>query len=358
MGRVFILGAGFSKPAGMPLATELLPMLEAKLELEDMQKWLGWLGKRIAWLDGGEGAGRLNIEQVFHLANFDVEAFRLKQHLERVGRQDGYGLAWEQADSISAWLSYLEDELREVIIESQDAVDLRPILRFAKSLQGGDGVVTFNYDLLVERAITAVGGQWTHGFETDREGTLVCKMHGSIDWIVADRRTNLDKLDKLFDKPNENRPTDGTPLGHVEEDCRLWRCRDAEQLNTWIKGRHFQTVIQGGMPSYVGIAGLGSYKQLHQVPGLGLVWNKGMTALYRADSAVVVGFSLSDFDAMAQLQFAEVAMARVRDGNPLRVTVVDPFLNEPAKERFKRVFRTVEFVACRHEEFDWNAPSA
>lgn len=25
--RVFILGAGFSKPAGMPLATEVLPML-------------------------------------------------------------------------------------------------------------------------------------------------------------------------------------------------------------------------------------------------------------------------------------------------------------------------------------------
>lgn len=47
MKRVFILGAGFSKPANMPLANELLPLLEEKLELVEMHDWLQWLGKRL-----------------------------------------------------------------------------------------------------------------------------------------------------------------------------------------------------------------------------------------------------------------------------------------------------------------------
>ena len=36
--QMFILGAGFSKPAGMSLATQLLPLLDEKLQLDEMRK--------------------------------------------------------------------------------------------------------------------------------------------------------------------------------------------------------------------------------------------------------------------------------------------------------------------------------
>lgn len=170
---------------------------------------------------------------------------------------------------------------------------------------------------------------------------------------MAHRKESFSKLDLLFDKKNSNRPDGQT--GHVEDDYRLWRCRTPEQLRNWIEGRDLQMVADGASPRTVGIAGLGAYKELQRIPGLGHVWTLGMRALYQADVAIVVGFSMSDFDAMAQMQFAEAARARKAESRPLRVIVVDPFVDQAAKDRFRRVFRTVDFIEKGHEQFDWLA---
>ncbi len=354
--RVFILGAGFSKPAEMPLATELLPLLTQKLDLDEMRQWLEWLCERLAWLSGNDqraGSITQNIEQVFHNAHFDIEVHRLRQHLSPVGPHDGPGTPSNAAASISAWLSYLEEALCDVILEKDDQADLAPIIRWAGTIDSSDTVMTFNYDTLVERALSGVGKTWNHG--TGREGDsgiTVCKMHGSIDWIVANRSDPLSKLDLLFDKPNANRTEQNT--GHIEEDFLLWRCQTREQLQNWMSDRDLQWIPRDASPPTVGIAGLGAYKQLHRIPGLGRVWTSGMQALSAADVCVVVGFSMSDFDAMAQMLFAEVARKRRDESRPLPVIVIDPSANDESKVRFRRVFRHVDFVKSLHEVIDWN----
>lgn len=354
--RVFIFGAGFSKPAGMPLATELLPLLSEKLKLDEMQDWLKGMHQRLAWLSGGvQQDFALNIEQVFHYAHFDVEVHRLRQHLATVGRQDGPCTSWNEAESISAWLSYLEDALCDVILESDTQADITPIKRWAENVRAGDSVVTFNYDTLVERALSEVKKTWNHGLGEGNGEIMVCKLHGSIDWIVAHRRFgHFSKLDLLFDKDNANRanPSDQN-TGHVEDDCRLWRCRTRNQLQEWVSGRDLQLVPAEASPKTIGIAGLGAYKQLHQIPGLGHVWTRGMRAIYEADHVVVVGFSMSEFDAMAQMQFGEIARQRSEKGRPLNVTVIDPSENEITQDRFRRVFRSVSFANQPHETVDW-----
>src|SRR5207302_441176 len=130
----------------------------------------------------------------------------------------------------------------------------------------------------------------------------------------------------------------------------LWRCKTREQLRNWLSGRDLQATSW----KTVGIAGLGAYKEPHQIPGLGRVWANGMRALIEADSAIVVGFSLSDFDAMAQMQFAEVARRRHAQNRPLHVKVIDPSMESDREERFRRVFRQVEFVKTRHEKIEWD----
>ena len=352
--RVFVLGAGFSKPAGMPLATEILPLLTKKIELDEMWKWLDGMRQRLDWLTGSDqqrASHRMNIEEVFHYAHFDIEVYRLRHHLSLVGRHDGPCTAWNRAESISAWLSCLERDLCEVICESEVQADLAPIERWAKRTDVGDSVVTFNYDTLVECALLKVGKAWNHGLAEADDEITVCKMHGSIDWIVAHRSEDSSELDLLFDKENANRSSQDS--GHVEDDCRLWRCRSREQLQKWIAGRDLQSIPENASPRTVGIAGLGAYKQLHQIPGLGRVWTRGMQAIYEADRVIIVGFSMSDFDAMAQMQFGEVARKRQDEGRPLNVIVIDPFANETAKGRFRRVFRSVEFTDSHHEEVDW-----
>jgi hypothetical protein len=353
--RVFVLGAGFSKAAGMPLATELLPLLLEQLDLDEMSKWLDGLRQRLAWLSGGNQEAdsfSLNIEQIFHYAHFDIEVHRLRQHLATVGRGDGPGAPWNQAESIGAWLSYLEDALRDVIVKCEERARFEPIERWAKVVTERDTVLTFNYDTLAERSLARNDKAWNHGMGRKGErGTPVYKLHGSIDWIVAHRSESFSKLDLLFDKVNSNREDGQT--GHVEDDCRLWRCKTLEQLKKWIEGRDFQLLPKDASPRMVGIAGLGAYKELHQVPGLGRIWTRGMRALYEADMAIIVGFSMSDFDAMAQIQFAEVARARTREKRLLPVVVVDPSRSKASKCRFVRVFRNVNFVEKQHEKIDW-----
>lgn len=355
MKRVFILGAGFSRPAGMPLATSLLPLIMQKIDHSEMEEWLDSLCKQLHWLSGNseerEGFA-LNIEQVFHFANFHIEAYRLRQQLAPVGRHDGPATPWSTAESITSWLSYLENDLRDVILEEDDKADLTPITRWAASTGSQDTVITFNYDTLVERAISSLGRTWNHGMNREGdEGVAVCKFHGSIDWIVAHRSQRLAMCDLLFEKPNRNRTGENT--GHVEDDYQLWRCRTREQLQKWISGRDLQLLPEGALPMSVGIAGLGSYKQLHRIPGLGTVWTHGLRKLNEADRAIVVGFSMSDFDVMAQLQFAEVARQRETQKRPLQVTVIDPVLKDETKNRFSRVFRSVEFDTRHHEKIDW-----
>jgi hypothetical protein len=355
MGRVFILGAGFSKAAGMPLATELLEPIARRLELAEMEGWLTRLSERLAWLQDAavDSPFKMNIEQVFHFAHFDAETHKLLQHLEPVGRHDGPGTAWHQAHAIDAWLSYLERELRDVIVDSQSRADTRSVDRWAASITDSDAILTFNYDILVEQSLSKHGKKWNHGTTADeQQGYCVCKLHGSIDWVVAHREQPITIFDLIFDKVNENRGDDRT--GHIEDDYVLRRCRDVGQLRDWMNGRHGQLLPVGAASASVGIAGLGTYKPLHYIPGLGIVWKRGMQALYEADSAIVIGFSMSDFDAMAQPHFGDVARARHSEGRPLPVTVVDPFLGEEGRARFQRVFRTVEFVDKPHEEVDWS----
>jgi hypothetical protein len=342
----------------MPLATELLPLMMEQLDLDEMNRWLANLQERLVWLSGNDEAAEarsLNVEEIFHYAHFDIEQFRLRQHLEPVGRHDGPGTAWNSAEAIGAWLSYLEEALRDVIFEQTARANLAPITRWAKSVSDRDTVLTFNYDTLVERALKAQSKTWNHATRLRGEsGIPVCKLHGSIDWIVAHRRVSYGKCDLLYDKPNANREEGDNNSGHVEEDYRLWRCKSHEQLGEWLTGRDLQGVPEDAAPASVGIAGLGAYKPLHHIPGLGQVWWTGMSALRQADSAVVVGFSMSDFDAMAQMQFAEISRRRATENRPHSVTVVDVEANAGLRARFERVFRDVAFVKSNHDAVDWS----
>jgi hypothetical protein len=165
--RVFVFGAGFSKPAGMPLATELLPLLLQELPRKgEMHEWLEVLGEQLAWLSGDcqqPAARKLNIEEVFHYAHFHIELHLLRQHLVRVGRNDGPGTPANAAYSIEAWLSHLEEALGDVIIGKQSSADLAPITRWAEKVRTDDVVLTFNYDNLVELALTNLSRIWNHG---------------------------------------------------------------------------------------------------------------------------------------------------------------------------------------------------
>ncbi|GEM_PF-1016843 len=369
--RVFILGAGFSKPAGMPLATELIPGLEERVTYKALWDWLRILREELAWLNRGDGQApdfKLNIEEVFHYAYFHMEAHRLRDQLrtQRVTQElkaqyRGHHCAanivnqmQDHADTIANWLSCLEDKLHDVIFEKDGEANLVSIYRWARALRDDDAVLTFNYDTLVERALEQRGKKWNHGIGKDANcGIPVFKLHGSIDWIAIYRAdpSNLPrKLELLYRVPSAT----CKDRSREEKEDLLYRYETRKQQKEHFPSRRLSL---GGLPKQsVGIAGLGIYKPLHHIPGLAEVWHRAMRTLGEADEIVAVGFSMSEFDAFAQLQFAELVRKRAKEGRPLAVTVIDPYVNKAGvAERFRRVFRWVRPVEKRHEEVDWEA---
>jgi hypothetical protein len=344
----------------MPLATELLEDLIAKFEgEEDVLDWLNWLKQRIKWLDGTDsgGADRINVEQVFDLAYFDIEASRMEQHLSSVGQNAG-DTPWQTAEHIETWLGWMEYFLRDVIWDRQKRAmnDLGVIERFTRNLRAEDVVVSFNYDTLVEASLTKLKRDWNYGFKLEGDrGLKVLKMHGSINWFMTprDQDSSFEGYPLLFRKSDRNRDLKGfKATGEAEYDYVLRRCPD-EYLDNRITHRDLQ---RGDKQYYIGIAGLGRYKPLHKLPGTGEVWFNAMKALREADEVYIVGFSLSPYDSMARLHFGGEMLKRTEERRlPKKVVLVDPNAVE-LKDNFQSVFSAdvqIESHPKKAEKADW-----
>ncbi len=224
-----------------------------------MLAWFDDLKRRIDWLAKASGNkwGGVNIEQIFDLAHFDVEAWRMEQHRCPLGRTAG-DTPWQTAEDIGAWLSYMADDLRDVIWEQQKNArqKLTLIERFSQNIREDDVILSFNYDTLLEESLTKIGKPWHYGFARENGGGLpVLKMHGSINWAVVrrDQAKNFG-YPVLFQKKDKNRKCeDAKATGEEEYDSVLLRIPD-DRLTNRIENRNLQL---GPKLYVIGIAGFG-----------------------------------------------------------------------------------------------------
>ena len=152
--RVFILGAGFSKPAGFPLATELTDKVLDAFHAtagaaHELFKFAADVQRVHDWIEKNRRMSKINIEEFYDYATVYAERLRLEQHDVPVGRLSGE-TPYQHAADLLTWLSYLDSRLLEVLIHHEDTADLAPVRRFVKALRPGDTVITFNYDRLVD----------------------------------------------------------------------------------------------------------------------------------------------------------------------------------------------------------------
>jgi hypothetical protein len=163
---VYVLGAGSSAHAKYPLAAALGKSLAA---------WIETLGPEHRY------------------------QFRLNQVVDAYGALDDFeailadlmtsGSASAAIPSIDR--AYLIDDLKEAIREYFDTIRTEQALLYdllAQRLRPGDVVLTFNYDLGIERSLSRAG-LWElgtgYGFQIDgysRSAIQVLKLHGSTNW--------------------------------------------------------------------------------------------------------------------------------------------------------------------------------
>jgi hypothetical protein len=219
---VYVLGAGFAAPAGLPLATELWEEVRHRADLatgraavhfrEDLDNYLDYRSDA----DGSRFSdGDVQFEEF--LAFLDVE------HYLGLRGSDTWSSEGNETQVLIKTL------IGEILSERTPTADCVPdlYLRFARALKPPDLVLTFNYDVLLDRALEAAGvsyrlfpdrfedvGDLSATVDSSRDEVIVLKMHGSIDWF--DRSA----YERLEDRRLKSglRPGHGHPVfDHVDE---------------------------------------------------------------------------------------------------------------------------------------------
>jgi SIR2-like domain len=201
--RMFVLGAGFSRAADLPLAAQL-----GELAFTEVTRIFGSKTKFHSSLEEYREYRRSMVGAIED--EWDIEDFATY-----LDYQHSFGMlgsdTWSEEGNIPQLMLRWAIG-RALHLRTPPADRLPPVyLHFARNLNPGDVVVTFNYDLIVELALTGAGvrfrrfpyrctrvrpGYCETGDPRDEGEVVLYKPHGSLDWVSRrhhDRlRTHLD----------------------------------------------------------------------------------------------------------------------------------------------------------------------
>ena len=189
--RVFVLGAGFSAPAGLPTATGLLSCIKAEARN----------------LAGPDNALDRSLSQYRRYREDTTDAlhetFDIERYVEYVDHKHFLQLRW--ADG--AFDPYADHRLVRqataltLLRHTPPAESLPEAYHvFAEGLRPGDIILTFNYDLIVESLLTLHNRRYQRyplDYGDERRARdepsclssdatppiLIMKLHGSVDWV-------------------------------------------------------------------------------------------------------------------------------------------------------------------------------
>ena len=332
MSTVYILGAGFSMPFGYPSSRDLLGQLNkfvrtpGAFDSEWKNKW------ERCWKELGESKDDAvrcafeggNIEELLTILNFrqklvgnrfsdSTEEFFTNSEKTGVG---SIGPAFERrshnANQLSNEYSEHSNALMEVLRrffvyrhgydnahwEESTYEDMR---RFAKYVQPGDTVATFNYDALAERALLHCR-KWNpgngYGFTVPLEHAKNCcvcggespvqvlHLHGLVGWYDGEAPLDASSLDAQFLR---------------ELGCP---CRPVKNINP----KYWNVIAPSYIKTYIA-----PYWDGTKIVEL---WAMAIQAIQRSSNIVVIGYSLPDADSAAMTLFSSISNKKVDIVNP------------------------------------------
>jgi len=199
--RVFVLGAGFSAAAALPLAPELWTEIRRRARAipagaddfaRDVERYLEFRRS----CDGDQNLNEDDVDFELFMSFLDVE------HFLGLQGSDTWSVDGSRSTMVVKWL------LGEILTERTPAPKSIPdcYLEFARNLQPDDYVLTFNYDVLLERALARVGkpyrlfpnryetiGKHLNTVDSNRKEVVLLKLHGSVDWFDRAERSALER---------------------------------------------------------------------------------------------------------------------------------------------------------------------
>jgi hypothetical protein len=296
--RVFVLGAGASKACGLPLTSELLPIVLSALKTKSLRKRTTDFVKYVYPHFHSSWRNYPHFEELLSLMDVYVE-FSSKVKSSHKFEPDEVDELKD--DLLAAITASLSEKTQSIKISNTQ------FFRLAKLLRPGDAVVTFNWDLLVEKALTDLGLDWDYELQNCKIALL--KPHGSIDWFDNDTtkiKTSLttpviDDIGKLRVFQKFRMPRVGSPITPII------------------------------VPPLV--------KKKWEYLEFDRIWRSTWRALRTANEIHVIGFSLPPED--LHVRFVIRSAIRINEqtrSRPLTVTVVNP--DKTVYLRFDRLMET------------------
>lgn len=199
--RIFVLGAGFSAAAGLPLANDLLPKIfnieEKFFRVNGYSHLRNAINQYSKYL--------LETSENNHFSIEDFAAWLDWEHTLELKGSDTYS---DHANEPGLQLRWAIGK----ILNDQIPTHIPDVyLDFAQILNTSDRIITLNYDLLVERSLSQVGvpyrrfpdrfsevNEYYGTVDNDQPQELVLsKLHGSIDWSYM-KDTSWSKMPPLL----------------------------------------------------------------------------------------------------------------------------------------------------------------
>jgi hypothetical protein len=355
--RTFILGAGFSRYAGLPLGRELWQMVLAEARgtmfFENVLKpdidWFLAFKERTTGVS--QSMDSLDLEELMSL--LDIEHFLRFKGIHSWSAQGDRGQL------------IIRNLIAKVLLSCQQrmtAFEWEPYLAFAARLRPLDLVITFNYDTLVEDSLEHLRVPYrlvpfrfdyveddTGYTESDDTEVTVLKVHGSIDWFdsshwerkrryFAEHGGPLHDNDPIFGRPEvfEPRPIAREP--YVDSPLRqVMRVKD---LGRYLSRNDF--VFAAPL-----ILAPSAHKLLYSEPLKEFWW--GMQGVGSLNELVaIVGFSLPPHDEYAvQALFNLIANFQEEDTGglikKLPVRIVDKRESEEDRQSLRDRYRFVDW---------------
>ncbi|WLD57729.1 SIR2 family protein [Salinispirillum sp. LH 10-3-1] len=302
--RIFVLGAGFSKPAGLPLASELYGEVKSAIEARHGKetKFQRDLENYIEYRRACDG---ITIDE----SNIDLEELMSFLDIEHFLGLRGSD-TWSEEGNESQLM--IRKAIGEVIhLKTPEANNLPDAYyRFAESLSPHDIVITFNYDIILERALEYVGkpyrlfqhrykeiGEYSNTVDSEKEEVIVLKLHGSVDWFNNKQFLSIKEshesqgstripIHSVFDDPTRYEAVsivDG-PRSPDDPLLHIHRIRDADAYYQGDRGFNAPFLLS---PSYV--------KFVYAPPLLDFWHGLGRAGGYNLGISII-GFSLPEHD--------------------------------------------------------------
>lgn len=293
--RLFILGAGFSAGAGIPLMDTLLKLTMDKFKSESE------ISERI------DNYVRIykNLKDDEDIDYSKIDFYELCDFLEFIELRE-YGAGERYKDYGSREKISLRYYLSKTISEKTPYEDIPDIyIKFAEQLHDKDIVLSFNWDLLLEASLIKVGKKYTYNFV--EEGCInLAKLHGSINWRIT--------------KPYRDDGLNWTPL-HPEYDRTKLEIYKSDMLHN---NRYWRNNTSSIEPFLV----LPGYGKAFDVRFNALHWYKIENIFNFTKDIYIIGLSLAKDDFFIKNLFL-YTLQYLKDHSSLHDGVKELFIINP-----------------------------